>query len=118
MTYRLRVHGIPMTWISRITEWVPGERFVDLQLKGPYSYWHHRHIFEDQDGGTLIRDIVDFQLPFGKFGSWLGSSMVESDIQNIFQYRSQITEKLLSLPDPEVNEFTYLKPFRSPVTWH
>ena len=36
-TCRLLVRGIPMTWISRITDWVPGERFVDVQLKGPYA---------------------------------------------------------------------------------
>ena len=28
--YRLRLHGLPIAWLTRIEEWVPGERFVDL----------------------------------------------------------------------------------------
>ncbi len=39
--YRLRVHGVPVRWQTLIQEWVPGERFVDVQLRGPYALWHH-----------------------------------------------------------------------------
>jgi len=34
--YRLRLHGIPVRWRTRIEEWEPGRRFVDAQLSGPY----------------------------------------------------------------------------------
>ena len=54
--YRLRLHGIPVSWLTRIEEWVPGERFVDVQLRGPYALWHHTHEFEpDGDAHTLMR---------------------------------------------------------------
>ncbi len=43
--YRLRLHGIPLRWKTRIAEWEPGERFVDEQLRGPYALWHHTHEF-------------------------------------------------------------------------
>ncbi|MGH2866306.1 MAG: SRPBCC family protein [Solirubrobacteraceae bacterium] len=33
--YRLRLHGLPRRWTSRIEEWVPGHAFVDRQVKGP-----------------------------------------------------------------------------------
>ena len=32
--YRLKLHGIPIRWLTRIEEWVPGVRFVDAQLRG------------------------------------------------------------------------------------
>lgn len=51
-TYRLLIRGLPFRWKSRITEWVPGERFVDVQLRGPYAQWHHTHTFEDAEGGN------------------------------------------------------------------
>ena len=44
--YRLAWYGIPMKWTSRIEEWFPPTRFVDVQLKGPYRRWHHTHTFE------------------------------------------------------------------------
>ena len=38
--YRLRLHGLPLRWLTRIDEWEPGARFVDRQQKGPYRLWH------------------------------------------------------------------------------
>src|SRR4051812_39231318 len=43
--YRLRLHKVPITWLTRMEEWVPGERFVDVQVRGPYALWHHTHEF-------------------------------------------------------------------------
>ena len=57
--YRLRLHGLGLTLLTRIEEWEPGVRFVDMQLAGPYRLWHHTHEFEPAPGGgTLMRDIV------------------------------------------------------------
>ena len=42
-TYRLSIHGIPVKWKSKITNWNPVSKFSDIQLKGPYSYWYHTH---------------------------------------------------------------------------
>src|SRR4051812_31000781 len=33
--YRLRVHGIPLKWQSRISVWEPPHCFVDEQIRGP-----------------------------------------------------------------------------------
>jgi ligand-binding SRPBCC domain-containing protein len=35
--YRLRLHGVPVRWRTRIEAWEPPKRFVDVQVKGPYS---------------------------------------------------------------------------------
>ena len=36
LQYRLRLHGLSLYWLTRISEWVPSERFVDEQIAGPY----------------------------------------------------------------------------------
>lgn len=95
LTYRLRVHGLPMTWRSRIEEWRPNERFVDVQLKGPYAKWHHTHTFHDRGAETLIRDRVLYRLPLGRVGDWVGGRFVASDVKKIFEYRSARTAELL-----------------------
>src|SRR5690606_10238669 len=46
--YVVRVRGIPMRWTSIITEYDPPHRFVDVQLRGPYSLWHHLHTFRER----------------------------------------------------------------------
>jgi len=35
--YRLRLHRVPIRWLTRIETWVPGRRFEDRQVRGPYG---------------------------------------------------------------------------------
>ena len=86
--YRLKLNGIPMGWQSRIENWEPGRRFVDTQVKGPYSYWRHVHEFIPLANGTLMRDVVRYRLPFGWLGSTVAGWKVESQVDQIFSYRA------------------------------
>ena len=97
ITYRLKIHGIPFVWKSRIDEWNPGESFVDTQLKGPYAKWHHTHSFHDDGDGTIIRDRVLYRLPLGFLGQLFGGRFVAKDVRKIFAYRKRRTEELLAL---------------------
>src|SRR5579871_1189275 len=63
--YRLRLHGIPLQWESEITAWDPPYRFVDEQMRGPYRRWIHEHQFLDRDGGTAVRDTVQYSVAGG-----------------------------------------------------
>jgi ligand-binding SRPBCC domain-containing protein len=88
--YRLRLHRIPVAWLTRIEEWVPGERFVDEQLRGPYALWHHMHEFEpDGQGGTLMRDTVRYALPYGPLGKVAHRLFVARDLAAIFDHRTE-----------------------------
>jgi ligand-binding SRPBCC domain-containing protein len=84
--YRIRVHGFPIRWRTEITEWQPPHRFTDVQLRGPYTLWHHTHTFTARDGGTLCGDHVRYR-PRG--GAWVNWLFVRRDVERIFQYREQ-----------------------------
>jgi ligand-binding SRPBCC domain-containing protein len=84
--YRIRVHRIPIHWRTEIAEWNPPHQFVDLQLSGPYTLWHHTHVFEERDGGTLCIDRVRYRPRGGALLHWL---FVRRDVERIFQYRQQ-----------------------------
>ncbi len=85
--YRLRVHGIPLRWTSRIEAWEPGRSFIDRQLRGPYGLWHHRHTFEVDGDATIVRDAVDYALPLGPLGELGRALFVRRDLERIFDYR-------------------------------
>ncbi|MDE3069335.1 MAG: SRPBCC family protein [Acidobacteriota bacterium] len=93
--YRLRLHGLPLRWRSRIEAWEPGRRFVDLQLRGPYRLWHHTHEFEACEGGTLIRDRVRYALPLGALGDLVGRLLVRRDLERVFDFRRTAIAGLL-----------------------
>ena len=93
--YKLKVHGIPVRWQTLIKDWKKDEFFVDEQLKGPYSKWHHLHTFEKVQGGCLLRDEVTYRVPGSVFGNLLLSKWIEKDVNQIFDYRQKCIRELL-----------------------
>lgn len=93
--YKLRLHGIPVRWLTRIELWEQNHAFVDRQLRGPYKLWHHLHEFEPVDGGTLVRDRVDYALPLGPLGEAAHLAFVERDLRRIFDFRRSAAAAIL-----------------------
>lgn len=95
--YRLRLHRVPVRWRTRIEVWEPPHRFVDVQIKGPYSLWEHTHTFEeDRPGATVIEDRVRYSMTVGPFGEMANRLLVERDLQRIFDYRQEAVGRELS----------------------
>jgi hypothetical protein len=94
--YRLSLFGVPFRWRTRIEEWEPGRRFVDLQLRGPYALWHHTHAFEDADGGTRMTDRVRYRLPLGPLGELAHPVFVRRTLERIFDFRRDRIARLLA----------------------
>ena len=94
--YQLRLHGIPLRWESRITEYVEGERFADEQLTGPYRSWYHRHIFRTVDGGVEMTDQVEYSLPFGILGRIAHAVAVRRQLRAIFDFRTRMVVERFS----------------------
>jgi ligand-binding SRPBCC domain-containing protein len=97
LDYRLRLHGVPLHWRTRIETWEPPLRFVDYQEKGPYSLWEHTHTFEeDGNGATAIRDRVRYAIPLGPLGDLAHGLFVRRDLERIFDYRRDTLVRLLA----------------------
>jgi ligand-binding SRPBCC domain-containing protein len=93
--YRLRVHRVPLRWVTRIEHWERDKSFVDRQLRGPYRLWHHRHEFSSRDGGTLVRDCVHYALPLGPLGTVAHRLFVRRDLERIFAFRHEAVPRLI-----------------------
>jgi hypothetical protein len=94
--YALRLHRVPLRWVSRIEEWRAGRCFVDRQLRGPYRLWHHRHEFAARGNDTVVRDRVHYALPLGRLGDLAHVALVRRDLERIFDFRRDAVERLLS----------------------
>ena len=90
--YKLKLHGIPLRWRTEISSWRPPVMFVDRQLRGPYKLWRHTHTFEPSEGGTLVKDHVDYT-PRG--GSLVHRWFVRPDLLKIFSFRQETIARML-----------------------
>lgn len=86
--YSIRWLGLPQRWQTVISEYEPGRRFVDVQTKGPYRFWRHEHIFESLGEQTLMRDRVEYELPFGLLGRIAHRLVVARQLRQIFDHRA------------------------------
>lgn len=99
--YALRLFGVPFRWQTRIEIFEPPERFVDVQLRGPYRRWHHLHEFVDLGMATLVVDVVDYELPLGPLGAIAHPVFVRPVLARIFDHRRTVIDRLLA-DGPEV----------------
>lgn len=88
-------------WVTHITQVKEKEYFVDEQMYGPYTTWHHKHFVTEIPGGTLMEDVIHYRLPLGPLGKIAHSLLVKKKLEEIFRFRESAL----------INKFgTYQKP--------
>jgi ligand-binding SRPBCC domain-containing protein len=93
--YRLTMMGLPMNWLTRIEQWAPNHSFVDVQLRGPYARWVHRHTFVSEAGGTRVRDRIEYAIPFAPLSDPVLALFVRPTLGRIFRHRHETIARLL-----------------------
>ena len=86
--------GIKTKWVSEITHIQEKKYFVDEQMYGPYSLWHHKHFIKEINGGVELEDIIDYKVPLGIIGQLIHPILVKPKLEEIFSYRQK---KLIEL---------------------
>lgn len=87
-----RLGPLSLRWISRLQDVQSGREFSDIQLRGPFSYWLHRHRFvpETETTSTLI-DEVSYRLPLGPPGQLVAGPYIRKRLERMFDYRHRVT---------------------------
>lgn len=89
VTWRGRHLGLWWRLTSEITRYEPPGCFVDEQVSGPFAFWHHRHEFEADGSGTLMRDVVDFAAPWGPAGRIAELTVLNRYMRRLIQQRNE-----------------------------
>lgn len=94
ITYKVSpLLGIPINWMTEITNVEAPHKFVDNQLIGPYKLWHHQHHFETVPGGTMMTDIVHYSISPFLLGGIADKLFVRRQLEDIFDYRYEQIEQ-------------------------
>jgi ligand-binding SRPBCC domain-containing protein len=85
--YRVQWLGVPLRWRAFIREYDPPYRFVDVQVRGPWARWEHRHLFLEEDGGTVMEDRVTYRPPLGPIGTLAHSMLLRRQLAHAWRVR-------------------------------
>jgi len=101
ITFKFRaIPHIPLheKWTALITDFSLNQFFRDIQKQGPFRRWAHTHSFEAKivNGreGTLIHDVVEYEVGFGVIGTFLENAIFQHMIRSTFEYRKRALEKI------------------------
>jgi ligand-binding SRPBCC domain-containing protein len=86
-------------WTALITEFEWNHHFADVQKKGPFKSFRHRHELteetRDRVRGTIVRDLIEYDVGFGWLGELAQRVLVGRQLQKTFEHRQKALEKLL-----------------------
>ena len=63
-TIEIIIFGIKNTVEILIKNYEENELFTDLQIKGPFNYWEHNHIFKYENNETIMYDVINYNSKF------------------------------------------------------
>ena len=87
------VGPIKVRWVARHTLYDPPRLFEDVQVKGPFRSWRHRHIIESHPEGAVLRDEIDYEPALGFLGRAVAPILVQKRLQKLFEYRHDVTRR-------------------------
>ncbi len=94
--YTIGILGMRTHWRTLISDYDPPHSFTDVQLKGPYLFWHHTHTFRQAEGGTVIGDEVRYVMPFGIIGRAGHALLVKRQLRQIFDFRERVIAEIFA----------------------
>lgn len=66
----------------------PPHRFGEALIHGPFKKFIHLHEFDEVNTGTMVRDILEVELPWYYGGEWAMKIFVAPSLQQAFQFRA------------------------------
>jgi len=98
VTLKIPLGPFSQKWFLEHKEYIEGQQFKDVQVKGPFKSYSHTHrVVEDSAHSCFLEDTIEYELPAGKLGELLGSHFIKNKLKRLFEYRQAIISNDLSL---------------------
>lgn len=87
----LRAGPLTLRWLARHQNYLDGQQFCDVQVRGPFAHWEHTHRFiPNPPDGFWMDDSIQFLPPLGFLGKTLGGPQITARLARMFRYRHEI----------------------------
>lgn len=94
VTWQARHFGVSLKMTIKISELMYATSFTDEQIKGPFKYLKHRHIFQFVGPSkTVMIDEFDFESPLGFLGKITDQLVLKDYLTKLLKQRNKVIKK-------------------------
>ena len=92
--WRGKHFGFYQTHTSLITEMDIPNYFVDEMTEGRFKSFKHRHTFTVENGITIMKDVIEYETPFGLFGKLFDKLILKNYLTRLITERNNFIKKI------------------------
>ncbi len=90
----MKLFGLfPARWEALHTAYDPPRMFEDIQTRGPFKSWRHRHFALPHAEGAVLRDEIELEPPLGLMGRLAAPLAIKPRLEKLFNYRHDVTRR-------------------------
>lgn len=93
ITWRAKHLGVTQELTSLITDVKKPTYFADEMVKGAFKRFKHEHIFSEENGAVIMKDVFDYDAPFGILGKLADILFLEKYMTKLLEKRNQTIKK-------------------------
>lgn len=90
VTWEGRHFGVRQRFTSQITAFDRPRYFQDTMVRGAFASYVHDHFFDAVDGGTVMRDVLEFRSPLGVLGRIVDRVILARYMERLLQQRNEM----------------------------
>lgn len=94
ITWEATHFGIRQKLTSEITKMDKPHFFEDRMIRGAFKSMRHEHHFEEKKGVTFMRDVFEYEFPYGIFGWIFNKLILKYYMSRLLTTRNQILKQL------------------------
>jgi ligand-binding SRPBCC domain-containing protein len=90
VTWKARHLFKTRTLTTKITQMTPYTHFTDEMIQGDFKMFRHNHWFSPKSGGTMMKEILEFESPYGKLGKLVDEYFMKDYLRKLLVDRNEI----------------------------
>lgn len=94
ITWRATHLGIRQKLTVRITQFDRPHYFEDIMLKGAFKSMKHQHYFEEKNGITIMKDKLEYSVPFGFIGKIFDAIYLKKYMTRFLLTRNEVLKSV------------------------
>ena len=89
VTWKARHFGVYQELTSKIIEFESPDYFADEMQKGAFKSFKHQHYFLEIENGTLMKDVFEYESPYGILGKIADNLFLKSYMTKLLERRNE-----------------------------